>query len=338
MKRFGVIGIGRWAVENHLPALQRHPRAEVVAVHDVDPTRYDAAGLDPAALRAGSVAELLTAGLDGVVIATPSDTHADLALETLTAGVHTLVEKPVAATPAEARTLIDAAAAGGAILMCPHGWNYWEPVLAAARAVAAGELGRIEMVQAHIASPMRTDFAGHAGLGRDDRLERVGVLDPRGFGYSQLSHVLAAVYAVCGQTATEVTSLAVGYAGHLDLACQLSLSFRSGAIGVVSGSAFPEGLDQQVLSIRVHGSRGHLHIESLDGRQWRSAGPVTRPGAASTAPSYDGRRPVDLFVDRVAGSTERDPAPPHLLAAVVATLDAANRAVAGGRPAAVDPI
>lgn len=55
--------------------------------------------------------------VDAVSIATPTETHADIAVEFLRRGVHCLVEKPIARTLAEADRIIDAAAKSGAKLM-----------------------------------------------------------------------------------------------------------------------------------------------------------------------------------------------------------------------------
>src|SRR2546421_5526680 len=54
-------------------------------------------------------------GVDAVTIATPPHTHAPLVLEALAAGRHVLCEKPFARDAAEARALLDAAAAAGVV-------------------------------------------------------------------------------------------------------------------------------------------------------------------------------------------------------------------------------
>jgi predicted dehydrogenase len=58
--------------------------------------------------------------LDGVLLATPVPTHADLAVRVLQAGKHCFVEKPLAQSVADAERAVEAASAGGRLLMVGH--------------------------------------------------------------------------------------------------------------------------------------------------------------------------------------------------------------------------
>ena len=69
---------------------------------------------------------------DVAVVAVPTESHASVALPLLAAGVHVLVEKPVAQTVAEANDLIEAAAARGLVLAVGHSERF-NPAVAAAR-------------------------------------------------------------------------------------------------------------------------------------------------------------------------------------------------------------
>ena len=71
----------------------------MAAVCDANPARLEAVGPDLPALPkpVGSVDELLELKLDAVAIATPVSTHFPLASRCLEAGLHVLVEKPLAA-------------------------------------------------------------------------------------------------------------------------------------------------------------------------------------------------------------------------------------------------
>ena len=59
-------------------------------------------------------------GLDTVTIATPADSHADLALRAVAAGAHVYVEKPLAASLEEADKLVAAVAKAGRVGACGH--------------------------------------------------------------------------------------------------------------------------------------------------------------------------------------------------------------------------
>ena len=73
---------------------------------------------------------------DVAVVAVPTESHASVALPLLAAGVHVLVEKPVAQTVAEANDLIEAAAARGLVLAVGHSERF-NPAVAAARPFVA---------------------------------------------------------------------------------------------------------------------------------------------------------------------------------------------------------
>lgn len=88
--------------------------------------------------------------VDVVVIATPPDTHADLALACLRAGKHVAVEKPLCITTAEADSLLGAAADGDRMLTV-HQNRRWDPDFRALRrAVDAGLLGQVFNVETFV--------------------------------------------------------------------------------------------------------------------------------------------------------------------------------------------
>lgn len=64
--------------------------------------------------------EALLEGCDGVVVATPTTTHEEVAVQALAAGVHVLIEKPIAADLAEADRILAAAEASGRFVQVGH--------------------------------------------------------------------------------------------------------------------------------------------------------------------------------------------------------------------------
>src|SRR5204863_8126400 len=68
-------------------------------------------------------------GVHAVAIATPAGTHLPVALAALRAGKHVLVEKPLAATHAEGRQLVEEAERRDLTLMCDHTYCYTPAVL-----------------------------------------------------------------------------------------------------------------------------------------------------------------------------------------------------------------
>lgn len=84
--------------------------------------------------------------VDAVILATPASTHATLARQTLNAGKHVLVEKPLAETIDDAAALVEMAAASGLTLMVGHTFLYSAPVAHLRDWIDKGELGEIQYI------------------------------------------------------------------------------------------------------------------------------------------------------------------------------------------------
>ena len=98
------------------------------------------------------VQDLLTADLDGVVIATPVHTHYQLAKEALLCGKHVLVEKPLTASVREAEELVTLAQRQHMTLMVGHTFEYSPAINKLRQLIQGGELGRIYSVESQRAN------------------------------------------------------------------------------------------------------------------------------------------------------------------------------------------
>ena len=105
----GIMGCGRAAERLHVPAILRMRDARLTACCDPLPERRQLISRAAPGCRAFvSPEEMLAArGVDAVIVASSPETHAALAAIALRAGLPVLVEKPLAATPAEAVALLE---------------------------------------------------------------------------------------------------------------------------------------------------------------------------------------------------------------------------------------
>ena len=144
MIAIGVIGYGYWG-PNLVRNLAEVPGARVGFVTDLRRDRLDlVAARFPYAKTSTDARDLIAdPGVDAVAIATPVNTHFDLALAALRAGKHVLVEKPLAANSEEALQLIDEADRRGLVLMVDHTFVYTGAVMKMRELTRAGELGEI---------------------------------------------------------------------------------------------------------------------------------------------------------------------------------------------------
>ncbi len=145
--KVAVVGLGYWG-PNIVRVLHDLPDVEVAVLCDLDEKVLSAiARRYPTAKSTTSFEEALSdRSIDGVLLATPVATHFSLAQTALQAGKHVFVEKPMAASLAEAEALVELAEAEGKVLMPGHTFLYSPPVNAVRDLIQSGELGDIYFI------------------------------------------------------------------------------------------------------------------------------------------------------------------------------------------------
>ncbi len=120
---------------------------EAAAIADPSPEMAAEAGkLAPQAALVATLDELLDAGVDGVVIASPSALHAEQSIRALERGAAVFCQKPLGRTAAEARAVIDAARAADRLLAVDLSYRFTEGMARIAEQVRSGSLGRVYAV------------------------------------------------------------------------------------------------------------------------------------------------------------------------------------------------
>jgi len=142
--RIAFAGTG-WACRVHARAGRVCAGAELAAVVNHKPESRAAFAADYDIPRQyATVEDLLADGsADAVVIGTPNFLHAPQAVAALRAGLHVMVEKPMAMNAAEARGMVEAAASSTALLMIAHCFRFHPELVWLREQLAAGRLGRI---------------------------------------------------------------------------------------------------------------------------------------------------------------------------------------------------
>ena len=153
MTRVAVVGTGVMG-RNHARVLNELPNVELVGVAD---SNFDAAcqvAVHHSTRGYGSMKELLEKERpDAVTIAVPTENHHEAVLEALAAGCHVLVEKPIAATLAQADELVAAAKSAKRVLAVGHIERYNPAVLELKRRLDDGQLGRVYQFDAQRLGP-----------------------------------------------------------------------------------------------------------------------------------------------------------------------------------------
>ena len=144
----GVIGYGLAGRVFHCPFVSAVPGLKLKAIVQ---RKGDEAGLAyPEAEILRSVEDLLARkDIELVVVGTPNETHYPLAKQALEAGKHVVVDKPFAATSAEARELMELAQEMGLVLAPFHNRRWDGDFLTVKKLLASGKLGRLVSFESH---------------------------------------------------------------------------------------------------------------------------------------------------------------------------------------------
>ncbi|MET9884873.1 Gfo/Idh/MocA family oxidoreductase [Streptomyces sp. NPDC006430] len=341
--RVGLVGYGLAGSVFHAPLVSATDGLVLDTIVTSDPGRQARAReAHPGVRIANTAQELwdLTPALDLIVVASPNKTHVPLATTALHAGIPVVVDKPLAATAAEARELADLADRTGTFLSVFQNRRWDNDFLTLRRLLADGELGEIQRFESRF-ERWRPQLKG--GWRESGAPEEIG-----GLLYDLGSHVVdqalmlfgpaVRVYAETdvrrsGAQADDDTFIAVTHANgvrsHLYVSAttaQLGPRFR--VLGSRAGYV-KYGLDPQEAALRDGqrpgdaGTTWGLEPEHLWGRLGSGESPLTGGGApVPTAPGdYPAYYAAVASALRDGGPT---PVTAHEAARCLAVLEAAR--------------
>jgi predicted dehydrogenase len=272
--RIAVVGAGLIG-SRHIAQIAESPDALLHAV--VDPTAEGAAMAARFGVRHEETLDALLGRdkPDGIILATPNTLHAPQALQTIAAGIPTLVEKPISDDLDAAAMIVDAAREANVPLLVGHHRRH-NPLVAEARSIIAeGQIGRVIAVHAFfwlVKPPEYFDIAWRRQSGGGPLL-------------INFIHDIDMLRYFCGEVETVqafVSNAERGFA--VEETSVMSLRFASGALGTVTISdaiaspwnwemvasenrAFPRS-DQTFM--HIGGSEGSLALPGLE--VWRHKG------------------------------------------------------------------
>lgn len=229
--RLGVIGLSR-GFDLTRPTLAADPRVALVGAADPRPEARAAFTAEFAAPAHADAATLLAdPGVEVVYIATPHQTHADLAIAAARAGKHVLVEKPMALDLAACRAMTEAAREAGVQLLVGPSHGFDAPVAWAADLIASGALGAPRMVTA----TTFTDF-----LYRPRRPEELDTEQGGGVVFSQAAHQVDVVRRLIGAPIASVRAATGRWDPErpAEGAYQAFLTFACGATAALTYSGY----------------------------------------------------------------------------------------------------
>lgn len=301
--RIAVLGAGLIG-RRHAAIIAASASADLAAIADPAPGAAALAAELGVAHHAG-LDDLLAARPDGVVIATPNALHAENALACIAAGLPVLVEKPLAADPADARRIADAAEAAGVPVLVGHHRRHNPRVAAAAQAIRDGRIGRPVAVHGFTWLMKPADYFA------PDWRRQPGA----GPVLTNLIHDIDLMRLFCGDIATVQAQASNAIRGHaVEDTAVVTLGFARGALGTMTVSDTAAGPWSWELTAaenpdypataqscyQIAGTEGALELPNL--RLWRYPGAVSwyAPLEPVAVPAGDAD-PLRIQIDHFAG-------------------------------------
>ncbi len=229
--RIGAVGLGR-AFTLMLPTLSRDPRVQLVAAADPREEARLKFESDFRAKSYSSAEELCRdPAVEVVYIATPHQFHAEQARLAASHGKHLLVEKPMALTLEDCRSMIDAARKARVALIVGHSHSFDRPILQTRKIIEQGLVGKVRMITAF----NFTDF-----LYRPRRPEELDTGRGGGVVFNQAAHHVDIVRLLGGGRVKSVRAATGAWdaARHTEGAYSCLLSFEDGAFATAVYSGY----------------------------------------------------------------------------------------------------
>ena len=348
--RCGLLGAGWWGTEAHMPAVQNHTRAELVAVQKRDLTAARRVASDFGIPHACTHADELLAvdGLDAVIVSSTPNMHHAHARAALEHGYHVLIEKPMTITVAEAEELLTLAQQRGLHLLISCPWHYTSHGVEARRLIHKGALGQVKML-----SVLMTNFSGglyHGlpfgqALHDDAALEaspmpylvpgRTSYGDPSVAGggqiYCQVSHAAAYIAFLTGSEPAEVFARFDSDGAAVDMYDTLNIELQNGALVNLAstGATMPS---ERTYEVRVYGTEGMLFMDLWKGTMalYERAEQVRDYPDLAPQDIYPMYAPATNLVDVVLGLAENG-SPGALGVAAMRVIEGACRSARNGQ-------
>jgi predicted dehydrogenase len=201
--------------------------------------------------------------VEGVVLVTPNDTHAEQAIAAAERGRHVFVEKPIADTVEAAERMRDACERAGVTLAVGHAFRRLGAARKVSELVGAGALGEVVLAKATFSLPGSFPpqaWRAHRARNPGGPLMQLGI-----HHVDTLVSWLGPIERATGRFAHVATNADIDDVGVV------TLEFASGALGVVTGSY----VSPKTMALRLQGSEAILEYRT-DFSVWPDAPALDR--------------------------------------------------------------
>jgi scyllo-inositol 2-dehydrogenase (NADP+) len=292
MMRAGLIGVGKMGI-SHLAILGAHPRVEVAAI-------CDSAGYVLSVLHKHSGFETFkdyakmidSAGLEAVVIATPTSTHFEAASYALEHGLHVFVEKPLCLDPGQSQRLADIAREKRRANQVGYHNRFIGTFRETQRLVRAGALGEIYHVTGsafgQVVTRVKSGFTW-----RSKKSEGGGCL------HDYASHVIDLMNFIVGPPERVLGAhLRSIYSKDVEDAVYATFRYPGGASGQLEANWSDETFRKMSTTIVVYGTKGKVVVDRQECRVFLKSGAAFEgyPEGWTTRYITDLQEPVSFYL------------------------------------------
>ncbi|MEL7459475.1 MAG: Gfo/Idh/MocA family oxidoreductase [Pseudomonadota bacterium] len=204
----------------------------------------------------------LKTGIEAVAIVTPNHMHYPVAREFLKRGIHVICDKPLTSTLADAKKLVKAAEKSDALFVLTHNYTGYPMIRQAREMVAAGEIGKVRVVQVEYPQDWLTveqDFKQAEWRTDPARSGAGGSTGDIGTHAFNLASFVTGLKL--DALAADLQAFVPGR--QVDDNAHVMLRFEGGARGMLWSSQVAPG-NENALRLRVYGEKGGLEWAQED--------------------------------------------------------------------------
>ncbi len=236
--RFGVVGAGKLG-GFHTRTLSTMPEVELVGISDPNLLRAQVLAWRYNCVAYKTVEELLSQ-VDALVIAAPTEYHADLGIKALSAGVHVLMEKPITNSEEGARKLLELSEKNKVVLQVGHSERFNAAV--------------IETLK-HVKNP------------RYVTIERLGPYDPRvaatGVTLDLMIHDLDIILLMIDSEIASFEAIGASMlSAHEDI-CNVRIKFKNGCVADITAS---RATMEAARRMRIYQQDAYISVDYVSSR------------------------------------------------------------------------
>jgi predicted dehydrogenase len=285
--KVGIVGLGRWA-RVLARAAEKSDTLKIVAGYSRSEEKRSAFAKDTGIAAAPDMKTLLAdPEIKGVILTVPNEQHLPVATEVARAGKHVYTEKPIASTLEDGLEIAALSEKFGVTVTVGHSARLMAGVRKIRKAIDAGELGRVAMIEANFSNERALELTPQTWRWYKDRAP--------GGPLSQLAiHMFDLVHYLGGEidAASSIASKLSPVGAEVDDQSMTLLKFADGKVGYVGSCWTSPG----IFAVRVFGSKGLMHYE-IDFGVWDTPDQIHKSSTLYIQRGKDGYGKREVLTD-----------------------------------------